>query len=67
MYVNNSASYKYMEGYMIDRELLEKEALAEVCACWYYDLADTLQETPDEGLRDIIQYKSAYARHVAIK
>ena len=52
---------------MIDRELLEKEALAEVCACWYYDLADTLQETPDEGLRDIIQYKSAYARHVAIK
>ena len=42
---------------MIDRELLEKEALAEVCACWYYDLADALQETPDEDLRDIIQHK----------
>jgi hypothetical protein len=25
---------------MLDREMLEKEALAEVCACWYYDLAD---------------------------
>ena len=42
---------------MIDPELLEKEALAEVYACWYYDPADTLRETPDEDLRDIIQHK----------
>lgn len=42
---------------MINRELLEKEALAEVCACWYYDLVDTLYETPDEDLRAIIRHK----------
>ncbi|MDQ5969488.1 MAG: hypothetical protein QG593_4, partial [Patescibacteria group bacterium] len=28
---------------MVDRELLETTALKEVCACQYYDLADTLQ------------------------
>lgn len=41
---------------MIDRELLEKEALAEVCACWYYDLADTLHETPDQDLLAILKH-----------
>ena len=40
---------------MVDCELLEKEALAEVCACWYYDLADTLYETPDEDLQAIVR------------
>ena len=41
---------------MIDRELLEKEALAEVCACLYYDLADTLYETPDKDLLAIVNH-----------
>lgn len=41
---------------MVDRELLEKEALAEVCACLYYDLADTLYETPDEDLQAIVRH-----------
>ncbi|KKW05119.1 hypothetical protein KA021_01010 [Candidatus Saccharibacteria bacterium] len=41
---------------MIDRELLEKEAMAEVCACWYYDLADTLYETPDSDLQAIVSH-----------
>ena len=36
------------------REDLEKQALEAVCACDYYDLADTLQETPDEDLKRII-------------
>jgi hypothetical protein len=44
---------------MIDRELLEKEALAEVCACWYYDLADTLYETPYEDLKAIVSHTCA--------
>ena len=41
---------------MIDRELLEKEAMAEVCACWYYDLADTLYKTPDSDLQAIVSH-----------
>ncbi|QHN43021.1 hypothetical protein GII36_04150 [Candidatus Mycosynbacter amalyticus] len=41
---------------MIERELLEKEAMAEVYACWYYDLADTLYETPDEDLLAIVNH-----------
>lgn len=41
---------------MVDRELLERRALDEVCACRYYDLADTLQETPDEDLRGIVNH-----------
>ena len=41
---------------MIDRELLEKEAMAEVWACWYNDLADTLDETPDNDLLAIVNH-----------
>lgn len=41
---------------MLDREQLEKEALVEVCAYWYYDLADTLYETPDEDLLTIVNH-----------
>ena len=43
---------------MLDRELLEKEALAEVCACRYYDLADVLYETPDKDLWAIINHSA---------
>jgi hypothetical protein len=39
---------------LADRELLESEALAEVCACQYYELADTIDETPDEDLLSIV-------------
>lgn len=38
---------------MVDREQLEKRAVAEVYACKYYDLADTLNETLDEDLQVI--------------
>jgi len=41
---------------MVDRELLEKTALDEVCACRYYDLADTIQETPDGDLQSIVNH-----------
>ncbi len=39
---------------LADRELLECEVLAEICACQYYDLADTIDETPDEDLMSIV-------------
>lgn len=41
---------------MIDRELLESQALEEVCACRYYDLADTVQETSDGDLLSIVNH-----------
>jgi hypothetical protein len=41
---------------LADRELLEREALAEVCSCQYYDLADTLHETPDDDLLSIVHH-----------
>lgn len=58
MYVNNSALNRgIMEGNMtISREDLEKQALEEVCACLYYDLADTVGETSDEDLQAIIDH-----------
>lgn len=40
----------------LNREELEQLALTEVCACRYYDLQDTLQETPDEDLWLIINH-----------
>ncbi len=40
------------------REDLEKQAMEAVCACDHYDLADTLQETPDEDLRRIIDHEA---------
>lgn len=42
---------------ILTREELEKLALKEICACRYYDLADTLGETSDEELQDIIDHK----------
>ena len=39
----------------VSRKELEALALNAVCACWYYDLADTLEETPDTDLIRIIE------------
>jgi len=41
---------------MVNREDLEQQAIAEVCACRYYELQDTLEETPDEDLLTIINH-----------
>jgi hypothetical protein len=43
-------------GVTLDREELEEQALNEVCACRYYDLQDTLDETSDKDLRLIIDH-----------
>jgi len=45
---------------MFGRELLEKEALAEVCACRYYDLADTLYESSDDDQLSIVNHTKEY-------
>lgn len=37
-----------------DRESLEAAAMKAVCACRHYDLADTINETPDEDLLAIV-------------
>jgi predicted secreted protein len=41
----------------MSREELEQLALQRVCACLYYDLADTLEETPDEDLIKVIRHE----------
>jgi hypothetical protein len=41
---------------MTDREELEKQAIEAVCACRYYDLVDTLEETPDKDLVSIVNH-----------
>lgn len=56
MYVNNSANHRYNGGYMTDRETLEAEAIDEVCECQYYELQDTINETPDDELREVINH-----------
>lgn len=44
----------YLEDLASDRDVLEDAAMEAVCACRYYDLADTLHETPDEDLLAIV-------------
>ncbi len=39
----------------VSREELEVLALNTVCACWYYDLADKLEEMPDADLISVIE------------
>ena len=39
----------------LSREDLERLALRKVCACLYYDLADTIGETSDEELIKVIR------------
>lgn len=45
----------------VSREELEILAMDAVCACWYYDLADTLEETPDTDLVRIIEREPCIA------
>jgi predicted secreted protein len=40
----------------LTREELEQLAMKRVCACMYYDLADTLEETSGEDLIKVIQH-----------
>lgn len=38
----------------MNREELEQAALAKVCACWYYDLQNSMDETYDGDLERVI-------------
>ena len=40
----------------VSREDLEKQALQEICACLYYDLADNIDTADDDELRAIIEH-----------
>lgn len=37
-----------------EREKLEKAALMAICACYYYDLADTIDSMTDAELEEIV-------------
>lgn len=50
-----NTSYSGILILRVSREELEALAIEAVCACWYYDLADTLEETPDADLVGIIE------------
>jgi len=39
----------------MSREELEQLAMQKVCACDYYDLSDTISETPDTDLIKVIR------------
>jgi hypothetical protein len=41
---------------MVDREVLENEALEEVCACLYCDLADNIEIESDDALLAITEH-----------
>lgn len=40
-----------------ERELLETAALLAICPCLYYDLADCMDEMPDDDLVEIVNGK----------
>lgn len=42
---------------MVDRDVLEKQALEEVCACLYYDLADNIDIESDDILHAITEHR----------
>lgn len=44
----------FLEDLASNRDALEEAAMEAVCVCRYYDLADTLHETPDEDLLAIV-------------
>lgn len=41
----------------LDREDLERLALLCICACMYYDLADSIDSTSDQELINIINHE----------
>lgn len=45
----------------VTREQLEVYALNAVCACWYKDLADMLDEATDDDLIGIIEREPCLA------
>lgn len=40
-----------------ERELLKTAALLAICPCLYYDLADCMDEMPDDDLVEIVNGK----------
>ena len=40
--------------FTVERQQLEQAALEAVCACWYYDFADCINEITDAELEQIV-------------
>lgn len=40
----------------ITRDDLERQAMEEVCSCFYWELANEMESTPDDALRRIIEH-----------
>lgn len=40
--------------YVADRATLQQEAKHSVCSCWYYDLANSIEDMTDEELKAVI-------------
>lgn len=53
--INSYIGKLFLEGLRNDRQILEAAALEAACACEIYDLADTLQETPDGDLLAFVE------------
>ena len=41
----------------VAREKLERAALMVICACYYYDLADTIESMTESELEEIVANK----------
>lgn len=39
----------------LSRDVLESKAMEAVCACWYYELADVLEEATEADLIRVIE------------
>jgi hypothetical protein len=51
---------------MIDREILEQQALETVSADLYYDLADNIDSATDHELIDIINCNGDYRKEMEL-
>ena len=51
---------------MIDREILEKDALSICSADIYYDLADTIDSVTNQELHDLIACDGDYKKELKI-
>ena len=50
----------------MEREVLEKMALQIISSELYYDLADNIQDIPDEELLDLIKCNGSYKKEIKL-
>ena len=59
----NTINWRYssVPYFLLYRDELEAAATKAVCACWYCDLVDALEEMPDTDLVRIIEREPCIA------